>query len=157
MHFTAFLLNLTAAIVLLLYSTRMVRTGVERAFGAEMRNVFMMTRRNTVLNVLAGTLAAALLQSSTAVALLVSGFAIDRSKKYIKTIKIDMKIDAVDRWAAADNPPPTPDHNGKVYGTLQPPKPRQIVRMVSNVDACTILPQTKTAQNSTKTQDESQR
>lgn len=75
MHFTAFLLNLTAAIVLLLYSTRMVRTGVERAFGAELRNVFMMTRRNTVLNVLAGTLAAALLQSSTAVALLVSGFA----------------------------------------------------------------------------------
>jgi len=75
MHFTAFLLNLTAAIVLLLYSTRMVRTGVERAFGAELRNVFMLSRRNTVLNVLAGTLAAALLQSSTAVALLVSGFA----------------------------------------------------------------------------------
>jgi len=75
MHFTAFLLNLTAAIVLLLYSTRMVRTGVERAFGAELRNVFMLTRRSTVLNVLAGILAAALLQSSTAVALLVSGFA----------------------------------------------------------------------------------
>ena len=34
-----------------------------------------------------------------------SGFAIDRSKKYIKTIKIDMKIDAVDPQAAADNPP----------------------------------------------------
>ena len=75
MHFTAFLLNLTAAIVLLMYSTRMVRTGVERAFGAELRNVFMLTRRSTLLNVLAGILAAALLQSSTAVALLVSGFA----------------------------------------------------------------------------------
>ena len=37
-----------------------------------------------------------------------SGFAIDRSKKYIKTIKNDMKIDAVDPQAAADNPPPTP-------------------------------------------------
>ena len=37
-----------------------------------------------------------------------SGFAIDRSKKYIKTIKIYMKIDAVDPQAAADNPPQPP-------------------------------------------------
>ena len=41
-----------------------------------------------------------------------SGFAIDRSKKYIKTIKIDRKIDAVDRQSAADNPPPPPGNNG---------------------------------------------
>ena len=33
------------------------------------------------------------------------GFAIDRSKKYIKTIEIDSKIDAVDPQAAADTPP----------------------------------------------------
>ena len=38
----------------------------------------------------------------------ISGFAIDRSKKYIKTMEIDSKIDAVDPQAAADNPPPTP-------------------------------------------------
>ena len=75
MQLSVFLLNLTAAIVLLLYSTRMVRTGVERAFGAELRNVFMLSRRGTVLNSLAGVLAAAALQSSTAVVLLVSGFA----------------------------------------------------------------------------------
>ncbi|NNJ75933.1 MAG: Na/Pi cotransporter family protein [Anderseniella sp.] len=75
MQLSVFLLNLTAAVVLLLYSTRMVRTGVERAFGAELRNVFMWSRRSTVLNSFAGILAAALLQSSTAVALLVSGFA----------------------------------------------------------------------------------
>ena len=37
-----------------------------------------------------------------------SGFAIDRLKKYIKTIKNHMKIDAVNPQAAADNPPPTP-------------------------------------------------
>ena len=41
-----------------------------------------------------------------------SGFAIDRSKKYIKTTKIDRKIDAVDLQAAADNRPPPPGHNG---------------------------------------------
>ncbi len=75
MQLSVFLLNLTAAVVLLLYSTRMVRTGVERAFGAELRNVFMWSRRSTMLNSIAGILAAALLQSSTAVALLVSGFA----------------------------------------------------------------------------------
>ena len=41
-----------------------------------------------------------------------AGFAIDRSKKYIKTIKNPMNIDAVDPWAAADNHPPPPGHNG---------------------------------------------
>ena len=41
-----------------------------------------------------------------------SGFAIDRSKKYIKTIKNDMKIDVVDPQAAADNLPPPPSNNG---------------------------------------------
>ena len=39
-------------------------------------------------------------------------FAIDRSKKYIKTVEIYIKIDAVDPWAAADNRPPPPGHNG---------------------------------------------
>ena len=41
-----------------------------------------------------------------------SGFAIDRSKKYIKVIKDYIKIDAVDSWAAADNRPPPTGHNG---------------------------------------------
>jgi phosphate:Na+ symporter len=68
------LLNLAGAVFLLLYSTRMVRTGVERALGSDLRNVFMATRRSVVKNALAGTLSAAMLQSSTAVVLLVSGF-----------------------------------------------------------------------------------
>ena len=41
-----------------------------------------------------------------------SGFAIDRWKKYIKTIKNHIKIHAVDPQAAADNHPQTPGHNG---------------------------------------------
>ena len=40
------------------------------------------------------------------------GFAIDRSKKYIKNIETYIKIDAVDPQSAADNHPPTPGHNG---------------------------------------------
>ena len=39
------------------------------------------------------------------------GFAIDRSKKYIKVIKNHKKIDAVNPQAAAD-PPPPPGNNG---------------------------------------------
>lgn len=75
MQLSLFLLQLTAAVMLLLYSTRMVRTGIERAMGVNLRNMFLRSRKGTVLNVLAGMLAAILLQSSTAVALLVSGFA----------------------------------------------------------------------------------
>ena len=46
-----------------------------------------------------------------------SGFAIDRSKKYIKTIKNHKKIDAVNPQAAADNPPPhPPPGNNGVWG-----------------------------------------
>ena len=74
MELTVFLLNLSGAVFLLLYSTRMVRTGVERALGANLRNVFMATRRSTVPNAFAGMMSAAMLQSSTAVMLLVSGF-----------------------------------------------------------------------------------
>ena len=75
MELSLFLLQLTAAVMLLLYSTRMVRTGIERAMGVNLRNMFLRSRKGVLLNVPAGALAAVLLQSSTAVALLVSGFA----------------------------------------------------------------------------------
>ena len=47
------------------------------------------------------------------------GFAIDRSKKYIKVIKIYVKIDAVDPWAAAD--PPRSQWLGVCTPRLPPP------------------------------------
>ncbi len=75
MQLYIFALHLTAAVILLLYSTRMVRTGVERALGASLRNLFMRTRQGILPNIFGGILGAVLLQSSTAVALLVSGFA----------------------------------------------------------------------------------
>lgn len=74
MDLSFFLLNLAGAVLLLLYSTRMVRTGVERALGSNLRNIFMATRHSVVRNALAGMISAAMLQSSTAVMLLVSGF-----------------------------------------------------------------------------------
>jgi len=68
-----FLLELAGATILLLFSVRMVRTGVERAFGASFRRI--MTRSKArVRAAIAGVLLAAVMQSSVAVAMLVAGF-----------------------------------------------------------------------------------
>ncbi|HEY6632957.1 MAG TPA: Na/Pi cotransporter family protein [Rhizobiaceae bacterium] len=69
------LLNLAGAIALMLFATRMVRTGVERAYGDVLRYKLRTTMRNPVLAVLAGTALAIAFQSSTAVTLLVGSFA----------------------------------------------------------------------------------
>ena len=65
-----FLLHLAGAAALLLWSVRMIRTGVERAFSAQLRKWIRRSAGNPPLAAGAGLLAAMLLQSSTAVALL---------------------------------------------------------------------------------------
>jgi len=73
MSIVQFLLELAGATILLLFSVRMVRTGVERAFGASFRRI--MTRSKArVRAALAGVLLATIMQSSVAVAMLVAGF-----------------------------------------------------------------------------------
>lgn len=69
------LLHLAGAVALLLFATRMVRTGVERAYGDMLRHKLRDTMRNPLMAVLAGTALAIALQSSTAVTLLVGSFA----------------------------------------------------------------------------------
>ena len=68
------LLNLLAAIALLVWGTHIVRAGVLRVFGASLRQVLQrsMKRRSTAFA--AGVAVTGLLQSSTATALLVSSF-----------------------------------------------------------------------------------
>ena len=68
------LLNLAGAVALLLWATRMVRTGVERAYGDVLRNRLAPALRNPILAVLGGALLAIALQSATAVSLLVASF-----------------------------------------------------------------------------------
>lgn len=68
------LLNLAGAIALLLFATRMVRTGVERAYGDFLRQKLRGILRNPVMAVGAGAALAIALQSATAVALLVGSF-----------------------------------------------------------------------------------
>ncbi|MCA0010472.1 Na/Pi cotransporter family protein [Mesorhizobium sp. B292B1B] len=69
------LLHLAGAVALMLFATRMVKTGVERAYGDVLRHKLRATMRNPVMAVLAGTGLAIALQSSTAVTLLVGSFA----------------------------------------------------------------------------------
>lgn len=74
-HLSVILLQLVGAVMLLLYATRMVRTGFERAAGSAFRSLLLRSSGSMVGSVCTGVIIALLLQSSTAVALLVSGFA----------------------------------------------------------------------------------
>jgi len=69
-----FLVHLAGAVALLLFATRMVRTGVERAYGDILRHRLRSVVRNPLLAIAAGTLLAIALQSATAVTLLVGSF-----------------------------------------------------------------------------------
>lgn len=75
MSLSYLVLQLAGAVVLLLWAVRMVRTGVERARGAALRRALRRSKGGWVRAALAGTGIAVVLQSSTAVALLASGFA----------------------------------------------------------------------------------
>jgi phosphate:Na+ symporter len=68
------LLNLLAAIALLVWGTHLVRTGILKVFGANLRNVLAHSISNRYTAALSGLGVTALVQSSTATALIVSSF-----------------------------------------------------------------------------------
>ena len=68
------LLNLLAAIALLVWGTHLVRTGILRVFGANLRHVLARSVGNRFTAALSGIGVTALVQSSTATALIVSSF-----------------------------------------------------------------------------------
>ena len=68
-----FILELAGATILLLFSVRMVRTGVERAFGASFRRLVTGSTAKFRAT-LAGMALSAIMQSSLAVAILITGF-----------------------------------------------------------------------------------
>ena len=68
-----FLLELAGATILLLFAVRMVRTGVERAFGASFRRLVTGSKARFKAT-FAGMALAAIMQSSLAVAILITGF-----------------------------------------------------------------------------------
>jgi phosphate:Na+ symporter len=75
MDFSVTLLNLAGAVALLLWGVHMVQTGVQRAFGARLRSFLSNALRNRFKAFLAGMGVTAILQSSTATGLMITGFA----------------------------------------------------------------------------------
>jgi phosphate:Na+ symporter len=69
------LLDLMGGVALLLWGLHMVRSGIMRAFGSELRRVLGTALHNRFLALLAGIGVTALLQSSTATGLLMTSFA----------------------------------------------------------------------------------
>src|SRR6218665_3491046 len=69
------LLNLLAAIALLVWGTNIVRTGVLRVFGAKLRELIAISVSRRVYALLSGMGVTALVQSSTATCLIVASFA----------------------------------------------------------------------------------
>jgi phosphate:Na+ symporter len=68
------LLNLLAAIALLVWGTQLVRTGILRVLGANLRAVLAQATGNRATAALAGVGVTAVVQSSTATALIVAAF-----------------------------------------------------------------------------------
>jgi phosphate:Na+ symporter len=75
MEFPVTLLDLAGSVALLLWGIHMVQTGVQRAFGAKLRSFLGSALRNRFKAFLAGMGVTAILQSSTATGLMVTGFA----------------------------------------------------------------------------------
>ena len=75
MDFSITLVNLAGSVALLLWGVHMVQTGVQRALGARLRLMLGVALRNRVQAFLAGIGVTAILQSSTATGLMVTGFA----------------------------------------------------------------------------------
>lgn len=69
------LLNLAGSVALLMWGVHMVGTGVQRAFGARLRLFLGTALRNPLSAFAAGVGVTAILQSSTATGLMVTGFA----------------------------------------------------------------------------------
>lgn len=74
MHPLILLLHLAAAVMLLLWAVRMVRTGMERALGASLRDWLCRAEGSTIAAAGAGLALAVLFQSATAVGILSAGF-----------------------------------------------------------------------------------
>ncbi|MFS8047585.1 Na/Pi cotransporter family protein [Rhizobium sp. BR 314] len=69
------ILELMGHVALLLWGMRMVQSGIERAFGSDMRRVLGRALRNRLAAVAAGAGVTMLLQSSTATVMMVTSFA----------------------------------------------------------------------------------
>lgn len=75
MDATRTLIQLIGSVALMLWGVRMVRTGVSQALGAELRRLVAASSRNRLTAFASGLIGTTLLQSSTAMALIIGSFA----------------------------------------------------------------------------------
>ena len=68
------LLNLLSAVALLIWGTHIVRTGILRVYGSNLRHVIGQNMSKRWLAFVAGILVTAMVQSSNATAMLVTSF-----------------------------------------------------------------------------------
>lgn len=92
MSILSFIVSLTGSVMLLLYAVRMVRTGIERTFGASFRR-YVTTASSVPVGTFTGVCLAIILQSSAAVALLVAGFAGTGSLSFASGLPIILGAD----------------------------------------------------------------
>jgi len=69
------LLKIIGGVCLLLFGLKLVRSGVTRAFGIQLRKIISIATKNRITSLLAGVGVTALLQSSTATTMIISSFA----------------------------------------------------------------------------------
>lgn len=69
------LLKIIGGVCLLLFGLKLVRSGVTRAFGVQLRKLISLATKNRITSLLAGVGVTALLQSSTATTMIISSFA----------------------------------------------------------------------------------
>lgn len=69
------IINIVGGIALLIWGIRMVRTGMTRSFGAELRKMLSLSSGNRLYAFLAGLTITSAIQSSTATAMIVASFA----------------------------------------------------------------------------------
>jgi phosphate:Na+ symporter len=69
------LLKIIGGVCLLLFGLKLVRSGVTRAFGIQLRKIVSIATKNRITSLLAGVGVTALLQSSTATTMIISSFA----------------------------------------------------------------------------------
>ncbi|MAY62914.1 MAG: Na+ cotransporter [Rhizobiales bacterium] len=74
MNGTTVIIELAGAVALLIWASRMVRTGIERAYGDVLKDRLRLALGNSISAAATGTGLAIALQSATAVALIVSAF-----------------------------------------------------------------------------------
>jgi phosphate:Na+ symporter len=82
------LLDLMGGVALLLWGLHMVRSGIVRAFGSDLRRLLGIALRNRVTAFAAGVGVTALLQSSTATGLMVTSFAASRLISFVPALGI---------------------------------------------------------------------